>query len=310
MPILVESGPQTATLDRTVRIPGLPDFNAGDKSFIVESLDGWDDTATTDSVFVGNGGGPGVCASGDWLQTEGYLTVSGIMQVGPEAQQIFRSLLLAGLPATSDVPLIVTGGTWDVDKQAFVRRYDKPTIVRRRNYMRFTVPLIMTDPLKYALTHTSGTMGVWVGETWFGTYTDQGGGVWTRPYGYDGTKWVRAFRQFFELMAWPDSFSYVSEGDASSQRVTISVQGPLTAGDWWLINETTGHRLWANTDVASDGELVFDCFNKTATLNGTSVDHLVYGDWLTLEPGGNTYRLLASAQGGASATVTALPAYL
>ncbi len=310
MPILVESPPEPVTLDRTVRIQGLPDFNAGDKSFIVESLDGWDDTATTDSVFVGNGGGPGVCASGDWLQTEGYLTVSGIMVVGPEAQQVFRSLLLAGLPATNDVPLIVTGGTWDADKQAFVRRFDKPTIVRRRNYMRFTVPLIMTDPLKYALTPLSGTMGVWVGETWFGTYTDQGSALWTRGYGFDGTNWVRTFRQTVEVGAWADSYSLVSEGDATSQRLTFSIQGPLSAGDWWLINETTGKRLWARVDVESGAELIFDCFNKTATLNGSSVDHLVYGDWLTLEPGENTYRLLSSVQSAGSATVTALPAYL
>lgn len=310
MPILLESPPETDLLDRSVIIQGLPTFNAGDKSFIVESLDGWDDTATTDSVFVGNGGGPGVCTSGEWLQTEGYLTVTGIIQAPPEAQQIFRSLLLAGLPATSDVPLIVTGGSWDADKQAFVRRFDKPTIARRRNYMRFTVPLIMADPLKYGLVPIAGTMGVWVGESWFGTYTDQGSGIWTRGYGFDGTHWVRTFRQFVEEGAWPDAYTLTSEGDVTSQRLTVSVQGPLSAGDWWLINETTGARMWVAADVADGAELVLDCFNKTATLNGTSVDHLVYGDWLTLEPGGNTYRLLASAQSAGSATVTALPAYL
>jgi hypothetical protein len=310
MPILIDAGPETVTLDRTVVVGELPAFNAGDKTFTVESLDGWDDTATVDSVFVGNGGGPGVAASGEWLQTEGYLTLTGIILGTPQEQSLYRSMLLAGLPATDDVPLIVTGGSWDVDKQAFVRRFDKPTIARRRNYMRFTFPLIMTDPFKYGLVPVSATMGVWVGESWFGTYADQGGAIWTRAYGFDGTNWVRTFRQFVAEGAWPDSITLTSDGDVASQRLTVSLQGPLAAGDWWLINENTGARLWANTDITLGSELVFDCFNKTATLNGDSVDHLVYGDWLTLEPGGNTFRLLASAQSAGSATISALPAYL
>ena len=92
-------------------------------------------------------------------------------------------------------------------------------------------------------------------------------------------------------------------------RVTVTVTGPLDEGDWFLLHENTGQRLWVDLSLTADQTVEFDCYQQTATLNGNAIDTNVFGDFLTLEPGENTYRLVTGTDSAGSATVEAQPAY-
>jgi hypothetical protein len=123
--------------------------------------------------------------------------------------------------------------------------------------------------------------------------------------------WDLLFTQAAPSSAFPEFVLLTSNGDTTSRRVTIEVTGPLTQGDWWVTNEATGDQLWADLSLQSTQTVVFDCFNQTATLNGADISDLVFGDFLTLEPGaGNVFRLVSGVQSAGFATIVALPAYL
>ena len=307
MPILIGGLSTTGTGNgRRYLIEGLPVFNDGD-DFIITDVDGWEDPAAPDAVFVNNGGAGGV-ASGPWLPKERLVTVSGVVTVGTDQQALIRRLMLAGLPADHDVPF-VGYGNGDADMQMFVRRYDRPTFQRLPTYMEFTVPLVALDPYKYALEPLAGTVGVWTGEDWYASLTDYGSGVWAAPMALSGGRWGVSLVQDVPTGPYPISLTLNSDGDVASQRVTASITGPLTAGDWFLWSETTGHQLWVEVGVNADQTLTLDSYAKTATLSGTDVTYLSYGDWLSLESGANTYRLVAGTDSDAFCTFSALPAY-
>jgi hypothetical protein len=295
---------------RQVRIPGLPDFNAGDSSLIVRDVDGYMDGSAPTPVLVANGGGPGAVAVGDWESAEDYLTVEGLIFAAPESLTEFHRALLAAFSGDRESSLVIVGNGVDVDKQVFARLYDRRTINQLDDRLAFSLPLVAPDPLKYALEPVGGDMGVFTGQTWFRTYTETSPARWTRTYTLSGGRWVRTYQQAVPSGPYPLSLALFSDGDAASSRVEVTVNGPVTAGDWWLINETTGERLWAELSVAAGQQLVFDMATRTARLNGAPVDHLVFGDWLTLAAGQNLFRLVSGTQSDAFASVSALPAYL
>jgi hypothetical protein len=290
-----------------VRIGDLPLFNADDVRYRLTLFDGWFTVAAPDAVLVGVGGGLGAVAVGGWEPVEAYYTLSGVMAADSrdEAESL-REMLLRGLPAHETAPVEVIGE----GKQVYLRRYDRPEISIVENLLSFTVPCVAPDPLKYALDPVGGDMGVFTGQTWFRTYAETSAGRWTRAYTLVDGRWVRTYQQAVPSGPYPLSLSLFSDGDAASSRVTVTVNGPVTAGDWWLINETTGERLWAELSVAAGQQLVFDMKARTARLNGAPVDHLVFGDWLTLAAGQNLLRLVSGTQSDAFASVSALPAYL
>lgn len=307
MPLLTLGSDSTySSTGRRYLIEGMPVFNEADE-FIITDVDGWEDPAAPDAVFVLNGGGAGAVATGSWLPKERLITVSGAITSEGTQQAAMRRLILAGLPADREVSF-VGYANGDVDMQMFVRRYDKPTFVRLPTYMEFVVPLIAVDPYKYGLTPLVGTMGVWTGEDWYEALTDFSG-VWSTPMGLSGGQWSETLIQDVPTGPYPVSLTLDSDGDVSSQRVTFSITGPLDAGDWFLYSETTGAQFWVEAAVSSDQTLLVDGFNKTATLSGSDVTYLSYGDWPTLEPGPNSFRLVAGASSDAFAQVSALPAY-
>ena len=67
----------------------------------------------------------------------------------------------------------------------------------------------------------------------------------------------------------------------------------LAAGDWLLVNETTGEKLWAYTTIVSGGVISVDMMNIKALQDGYDITHLIFGDWFGLVPGINTIRLYA-----------------
>lgn len=307
MPILTSSA--TVAGGRSVRLPGLPDFNADDPAFRINMFDGWFDGPGPVPVLVANGGAPGAVAVGDWEPAEHYYTLAGRVFCEPQDRAYYRRLLLAALPPNMDTSIACLGNSVDVDLQAFVRLFDRPTMVANEAGLGFSLPLVAPDPYKYALAPLAGDMGVFTGQSWFRDYT-LSGAKWVRSYALTGSRWTRTYKQSVASGPYPSSVTLDSAGDATSRRVTVTITGPLTAGDWWLRNESTGEEMWVEVGVQAGQQLVIDMRSRTARLDGSPVDHLVYGDWLSLAPGANLFRLASGTASAAFASVTALPAYL
>lgn len=306
MPLLLGEGTVDVS-SRQVELAGLL-FNAGDPAFTVQEIDGWDSSAAPDVVLVPNGGGSGSVAVGSWLPQQAAYTVSGTIVTPPGLQASLRRVILAAFPAGQDTQLIVYGVD-EPDLQAFVRLADRTEFIRRANYAKFALPLVAADPHKYGLTALSGSMGVWTGEDWYLSMTEDPADVWSLQMVFSGGSWSLQMIQDVPTGPYPVSLSLDGDGDLSSHRVTASITGPLTAGDWYLWSETTNTTMWAEVGVTAGQTLVLDSFTKTATLSGQDVTHLTYGSWLTLEPGPNTFRLVAGTDSDAFCTLTALEAY-
>jgi hypothetical protein len=210
------------------------------------------------------------------------------------------------VPADQDVAVAVFDPNAD-DLQMWVRLYDEPTITFAGLLIRFTIPVVCPEGMKYALDPLTGVLGVFTGESWFREYA---GTPAARTYLLSGGRWVRTYEQATASGPYPPSVTLTSGGDARSRRVTVEVNGPLAIGDWWLLNESTGEQLWVDVALLEGQQLVLDMAARTARLDGAPVDHLVYGDWLSLAPGANLFRLVSGSASDAFATVTALPAYL
>lgn len=308
MPIITTDTSLAVAGGRSIRIPGLPDFNAGDVAYKITEFAGWFDGFAPSPVMVANGGGAGAVASGDWEPSEHYYTLTGRIDTGDRAAlATLRGLLLAGLPAGQEAALECRGNGLDTDLKVFVRRYDKAQFTPSSR-LDFSIPLVAPDPYKYALTPLTGSTGVHTGEQWNRTYA-LSGSTWVRTYALVDGKWVRTYTQATPSGPYPASLTLTSPGSVSSRRVTVTVAGPLTAGDWHLLNETTGKRMWVEVGVLAGQTLVLDSHKRTARLAGDDVTHRMFGDWLALDPGQNRYRLVSGTRSAAYASVEALPAY-
>lgn len=91
---------------------------------------------------------------------------------------------------------------------------------------------------------------------------------------------------------------------------TIEIHGAITNPN--VTNETTGKSLSIVYDLADGDYIVVDMYNRTVLLNGSNnILQYASGDWWTLEPGVNSVKLTASANGeNASADVIFRDAYL
>lgn len=315
MPIPLVSTPSAAiAAGRSIRIPGLPDFNADDPAFKINTFEGWFDSQTPVPVLIANGGGPGSFAVGDWAPGEQYYTLGGRIDVGPSGYATMRRLLLQAFPADREIALACLGNGIDDDLQVFVRLYDRLTVPPGESVLRFTVPLVASDPYKYALEPLAGTVGVFAGVDWYRQY-DVTSTPPSRTYVSDGVGgWYRSYARQGNNGPYPLSWGANSPGDATSRRLTITVAGPQPDG-WWVERQDADgnvvEQLYVDQALTPEQTVVFDCQPPySATINGADVAHLTFGDFLTLPPGGSTFRLVAPADLGGHASFSALPAYL
>jgi hypothetical protein len=308
MPLLLLGDTSTVADGRTVQLAGLPDFNGPDLAFKITQFDGWFDGVEPDAVFVKNGGGAGAVASGPWVANEKAYVLGGRIFCESDQIGLFRRLLLAALPYNAEAAITVLGNGLDPDQQLFVRCTSKPTMTAGAG-LYFTFTLTALDPFRYGLDPLIGSVGVYTGQTWYETYS-QPSTTWVETYSGSGSAWWETFQQAIATGPYPDGLTLTSSGDAASRRGTVTVTGPLTLGDWWLLNEATGDRLWADLALDVGQAMTFDCQRELATIAGADITSLVGGDWLTLEPGGNLYRLVAGSQSNAFATFSTLEAYL
>lgn len=303
MPILTEAGVEQAAR-RVYRLAGLPDFNVS-ASYVISRFDGLRSRSAPDTILVANGGGAGAVAVGAWLQREKYYTLVGMIQAPARADMLtLLSLLHAALPASHESTIEVLDTLAGRDMQVFVRNYDEPEITFAGPRINFTFPLVAPDPFKYALTEISASAGGFAVTDAYRTYEAAGA---HRLYEAAGS--YRFYTGEEDDSSLPKVASLSSDGDATSERMTITVSGPLTSGEWW-VEDADGTRLWAEVSAVAGQTVTFDCRTRTATLDGAPIDHLVFGDYLSLAPGENAYRLIVGASGaGSHMTITALEAY-
>jgi hypothetical protein len=300
-----------------ITVGELPTFNATDRRFIAQGFDGFRAVPKPRSELVASGAAAGAVAVGPWDDSEAYYTLNGRIENSSQAQLLaYRMQLLDALPATVDSPIVVAD--YDgVSRVAYVRRYDKPDITIRGNALLFSFPLVGLDPLKYGEDGAGGVMGVFAGSTWYTTFavdTAPTPDIYYMPFILDTAPTpdfgYMVFQQDVASSSFPPAVTLTSEGDAISRRLTFEVTGPLDQGDWHLLHEQSGKELWVDLALTSEQTVVLDNYSQTASLDGSSVDSLVFGNWLSFEPGPNTYRLVSGTQSAGFAYVlNALPAY-
>lgn len=294
-----------------VVLPGLPPFNADDYAFVVEQFESWGDGPAPRAVMVANGGGAGALAVDPWLPGESYYVLRGSIEADPLAHSALRRALLAAVTPDAEASIKVTDASGE-ELQIFARVYDRRSITSLGNILTFSLPLVSPDPYKYGVDPLTAEAGGFEPEDWFRIYVDNAGD-WYRTYAADGAVHYRSYIEDDEdpAVSLPSSAVITSLGDAESQRVTMTVQGPLTIGEWYIERDDDGSRIWVDTSLAPGQSLTLDTAERTALLNGSPVDHLVYGDFQTLRPGLNSWRLVVAASGiGSSMNVSALPANL
>lgn len=304
----------------SVSIPGLPvSWPAGLDSNLRMTLDGWYGTSAVRAELVPAATGGGSVPTGPWDHAEAYYTLRGLLH-SPTSDRgallAFRRALIAALPSARETPLTVLDDQ-DVNLTAFVRLYDKPEITLDTPNLQFSLPLVATDPLRYGTASLAGDFGVFTGSEWFRTFVldtaptpDRGYWIYDLDTVPAPDVATRIYTQAQSLSPFPPAAVVVSPGDAVSRRVMIAVTGPLTQGDWVITNETSDNEIYADLGLTGAQTLVFDSFSQTTTLNGTDVSNTVYGDYLTLQPGSNTFRLVSGSDSAGYATIQqALPAY-
>lgn len=292
-----------------ITLPGLPTFNADDPAFSVELFEAWGDGPAPQAILVSNGGGPGAVAVDPWLPGESYYVLNGSIEAEPALHGELRRMLMAAVTPDAETAIQVTepSGT---GLQVFVRVYDRRSIEPLGRVLTFSLPLVAPDPYKYGLTPLVAECGAFAPTDWYRVYHDDGAGDWYRTYDGEGADHYRNYEEDAgAVSALPTAAVLTSAGDADSRRLTVTVTGPLSAGDWWL-EDAHGTRLWAEVGLRDGQSVVFDSRTRTATLAGANIDHLVQGNYLLLEQGVNTYRLQVGTPTGGYATFEGWEAYL
>lgn len=300
---------EDATDGRSIRLSGLPDFNATDARFRITQFEGIFTAPTPDAQFASSGAGAGAVASGGWLPKEKPLVLTGFIDGTQASLPGYARALATALPTIAESSVQILGNSRDIDLQAFVRRYDAAAMPISSR-LDFTIPLLMLDPYLYGLTPLEGGMGVYSGAIWYQAYA-KASSVWTRQYVKVGSTWTRQFVKQAPSGPYGESLLLApAAGGASSRRVSFTVYGPLTAGNWQIIQVGTDKKMWVQLSIPSGQSLTIDCYSETVTMAGEDVTSYLYGDMLTLEPGGSTYQLTSATQNlTAYATASALPAY-
>jgi hypothetical protein len=296
MPILVSPAAGAMVLGdaAVVTLPGGLVFNEpGNEDWAVD-IPEWHHGIPVEVTVVPRGGGRGGRVTRH-RETDRYYTVTGGITVPlsdtPADMEGLRSLLVAAFSIAEERPLDVRT---DITRRAWVRLYDTPDVDWRDNHLTFTLPLVATDPLKYAAMPLSGVMGAFAGGSLYLAYTADGLGGYYTTYPEPGPS--QTYRDEEPSGAYPDVLTLDSVGDVTSRRLVVQVTGPLEAGDWWLVNEALDEALSVEQSLAAGQTLTLDSYLETADIDGSPVDSLVTGDWLSLAPGSNTYRLMVGTR--------------
>lgn len=244
--------------------------------FRIDALQGWEDTADLDPIVVeyevADGGSAGYFpAKVKYVQCEGYVTAG--TRTGTED---IKRLLGTIFARNTDLVIQRYG---PVPKQITFRRASKieyPTDLPVG--VRFLMTLVAVDPFKYSVTETIVTTGI--------STPDESGRIYPRVYPL-----------VYDPVAGADTgnlgVNFFNAGNSSSYPISV-VEGPLTAGGWQIVNDTTGQRLTFDVSLAAGQILTIDHANHLLQFNGYPYVARAEGEWWPLIPGDNFVRLTSS----------------
>lgn len=242
----------------------------------IDELAGWEDTADLDPVIVeyevADGGSAGYFpAKVKYVQMSGYV-LTGDRAGGEDVKRILGSAL------ARNTDLVVKRFS-PVPKQMTFRRASKIEYIQDLPVgIRFVTTLAAVDPFKYSTDETVVTTGI--------STPDESGRVYPRVYPL-----------VYTAVAGADTgnlgVNFFNAGNASSYPISV-VQGPLSAGGWQIVNDTTGQRLTFDVSLADGQTLTIDHANHLLLFNGYPYVARAEGEWWPLIPGDNFVRLTSS----------------
>lgn len=247
--------------------------------FRIDSIAGWDDGPDLDinisDYGVADGGSAGFFpAKAKYMQIEGYVECGN--RVGMED---VKTILSQAFPRNID---IVIQRLSPVPKQMTIRRAGKIEYPHDEDgyedALRFVVQVVAPDPFRYSTAETILTTGI--------STPDESGRIYPRVYPL-----------VYDPVAGADTgnlgVSFTNVGSASSYPITI-VEGPVSAGGWQVVNDTTGQRLTFDISVGAGQTLEIDHANHSLRFNGYPFSSRAEGEWWPLIPGENFIRLTSS----------------
>jgi hypothetical protein len=267
---------------------------AGVTQLGINILDGWDDTAPMELRISSRGTRDGDIPADRFPLRSRHITLSGWMYCTSRtaARLAHTALVRDAFPRNANLTL--TRFEPDAAKFVTCRRENQIELPPLQNHtgphFRFLVPLIATDPLKYAstldMTGSAGVVGV------------STGGV-VMP--------VKMPMVFLIGSGEANQVSVTNTGDADSYPVT-TITGPLPSG-WRLENGTTGEALLLDISLAASDSLVIDHRLQTVLLNSFPVPPGINGDFWSLAPGVNVIRLFGAFDPAAMFSIVARSAW-
>lgn len=258
----------------------------------LDVLDPWDSTPEIDMVFarigVVDGEIPGEVAAyaGKQYTIGGYV----LAEDREIAQSAWETIVRDVIPRGADVVIRRDEPT---PKFTTVRLNGprEPQWVGPTGF-RWAAQARAYDSFRYAVEPWEGEAGV-AGQI-------QGGRVYPRVYplvynlnASGGTTRVEA----------------LNSGTSDTPKWYVNLSGPLAAGSWRIVNETTGALLRIGVEVPEGSLLTIDMQAETATLDGAIVNATVTGDFFRLVPGVNMIRLFGDYDPAARINVTAYSAW-
>lgn len=261
--------------DRVV-LNGL-EFNTASSPFRIDIMDGWKDTVDPEVVITPQGNSDGGVWAGRFPAKEKYIVIGGYCLSPTRVEAATRWDELVRAFRRNDELLLQRYEP--TPKQMSVKLASKIEPEDGGDFgeaWRFTATVVAQDPFKYSIEEiTTQPVGISAGGV--------AGRTYPRTYPLVYTEIEGAAEQFA---------SFFNQGTAGAAPIS-TVIGPLPAGGWRTVNDTTGESLGFNVAILEGQSLVIDHKEHEAFLNGFPVTSKKTGEWWKLVPGMNKLRLAA-----------------
>lgn len=271
-------------------------FNGGASvdgaTFYCDTMDGWLDTAAPRVEVSSFGYSDGVIAASRFPLSEKYIEFGGyVLSSSRLAAEKAADKLSLLFDVNTDLVVIRNSAIPKAMDMRVSGDFQIPQDLAEQGF-RWIVRLMAEWPFKYSPEEQIQTGGVFSGTDFHREYD-------VALYGrtYDALTFGRSYiidavsvSGLGAGLLLPDLITITNDGTADAYP-EITVTGPLLAGSWELINETTGEVQSFDIDLSTGVELIMSNRDKTAYISGQAVDYYLRGDWIHLVPGPNRLRL-------------------
>ncbi len=256
-------------------------------------LDGWDDTPEPRVEVSEYGFADGVEVAEKLSYSEKYLEMGGWVHSPNRATALAAAEVLKSIlrdhPSLKVTRFEPTGA-----KFMRVRAISKLSIPSKENIgdqgFRWYISLMAPWPFKLGQNPSVGIGGAFSRFDYYRTYDLNGTDLY-RTYAVEGSLLYRTYQTPNEDGTVLDSAVTINNAGNADAWPVFQVVGPLSVGQWFVTNETTGESITFNLGVGVGQTLTIDNLRHEALLEGASVGYFLRGTWLRAVPGDNVFRL-------------------